>query len=442
MDRTEPAHLALALVCVATILANGVVLLGNFSTAIPQLPGVILADVLFAPLRIAVWVLFWAYWFRIVHIRWVHGMVWGLAALLMLGTAMLRPPLYGQVVPVGAAGVLFPALLTVKLLMAALLIVITVYGIRKSRAEGWTAMAAVLLVGISLYQRELRLLHIRIRYSLFDFNLSLGTIATIVSLCLITVMLLRRFLQGQRRREQWKAEIEQARQVQHVLIPHELPTVPGFVIESEYRPAREVGGDFFQILPLKEDGSVLIVVGDVTGKGLQAGMLVALIVGAIRTAVEYHTDPVHLLNTLNERLCGRGRASATCMILRIAPDGAVTLANAGHLPPYWNGEELEMEGALPIGVASDPDFPVMHFQLAPGDRLMLMSDGLAEAQDRHGKLFGFDRIQEMVRGRTSAVKLADAAQAFGQEDDILVLEIRRNGGGRDRLETSAVLTAT
>jgi serine phosphatase RsbU (regulator of sigma subunit) len=77
-----------------------------------------------------------------------------------------------------------------------------------------------------------------------------------------------------------------------VLIPEQLPKIPGLAIESEYRTAREVGRDFFQILPVQQDGTVLIVVGDVTGEGLQAGMLVALIVGAIRTAVEYDSDPI------------------------------------------------------------------------------------------------------------------------------------------------------
>ena len=165
----------------------------------------------------------------------------------------------------------------------------------------------------------------------------------IFSLFLITFMLLRRFLQTQRKREQWKTEIEQAQQVQHVLIPDELPTIAGFAIESEYRPAREVGGDLFQILPGQEPGSALVVVGDVTGKGLQAGMLVAVIVGAIRNAAQYHSDPLILMNSLNDQLSGRVGAIATCLILRISADGEVTLANAGHLAPYLNGVEMQME---------------------------------------------------------------------------------------------------
>jgi serine phosphatase RsbU (regulator of sigma subunit) len=323
------------------------------------------------------------------------------------------------------------------------LFAITIRGIRKQKTEGWLALSAVLLVSLSLYQRELRVfLHVKTFFELLGFTISLGTISTIFSLFLITIMLLRRYLQTQRKREQWKTEIEQAQQVQHVLIPEELPKIAGFAIESEYRPAREVGGDFFQIMPGQELVSALIVVGDVTGKGMQAGMLVAVIVGAIRNAAQYHSDPLTLLNSLNDQLSDRGGAIATCLILRITADGEVTLANAGHLAPYLNGVEIQMEGALPLGMLSGAEFTVMHFQLAPGDTLMLMSDGVAEAQDEHKKLFGFERIQEMLQNQISAAALASAAQDFGQEDDILVLRIQREPESKGVMDAAATVAAT
>ena len=117
-------------------------------------------------------------------------------------------------------------------------------------------------------------------------------------------LLLRHFRSSQRRQQAMVEDVLQAQAVQQVLIPEGLPHIPGLRIESEYRPAREVGGDFFQILPHPTDGSVLIVAGDVTGKGLQAGMLVALIVGAIHTAAHYDPDPLAVLQELNQRLCG------------------------------------------------------------------------------------------------------------------------------------------
>jgi hypothetical protein len=443
MDRNEPAYLWLSLVCVVTIFSNGVLLIVTYHTWISQMPFVLLADVISLPLRIGLWVIFWGYWFRIVRMDWVHRIVWGLALLLMIGTAMLRPPLYGETIPLGARIYLFPILQTLKLTLAALLFAITVRGIRKQKTEGWLALAAVLLVAVSLYQRELRVfLHVKTTFDVVGFAIQLGSISTIVSLFLITFMLLRRYLQTQRKREQWKVEIEQAQQIQHVLIPDELPRIAGFAIESEYRPAREVGGDFFQIMPGQEVGSALIVVGDVMGKGLQAGMLVAVIVGAIRTAAQYHSDPLILMNTLNDQLSGRVGAIATCLILRITADGEVTLANAGHLAPYLNGVEMQMEGALPMGMLPHAEFTVMHFQLAPGDTLMLMSDGVAEAQDQHKNLFGFERIGEMLQRPISAAALASAAQAFGQEDDILVLRIQRKVRSDSLRNAGAILAAT
>jgi serine phosphatase RsbU (regulator of sigma subunit) len=111
--------------------------------------------------------------------------------------------------------------------------------------------------------------------------------------------------------------------------------------------------------------------------------------------------------------------------MRIEADGAVTLANAGHVAPYRNGEELPMEGALPLGMIEGAESSVMRFQLAQGDRLMLMSDGVAEATDANGKLFGFERVHHLLHVATSAAEVARAALAFGQEDDISVISVTR-----------------
>lgn len=425
LDRQEKAYLWLAMVCMATLLGDSVVMLVNFTTWIGQTATVILTDVVIAPLRIALWVLFWASWFRLGRMKRLQFAVWGLMLLLSAGTLMLRPPLYGQQVPVRAATYLLPLLLIVKLGFAVLLFAVAYFGFKRQKTEGGMAAAAVLLAAIANYQRELRLIHIHTAWSIFGFTVWLGSVSTILSLLIVTVMLLRRFVDTQRLQEQWKLEIQQAKQIQQVLIPEDLPHVPGLTIESEYRPAREVGGDFFQILPHATDGSVLIVAGDVTGKGLQAGMLVALIVGAIRNQVAADADPLGMLQSLNRTLFGRGRNYATCLALRIQADGSVKLANAGHLPPYLNGDELPMEGALPLGMISDADFSVLRFHLTSGDRLMLMSDGIAEAQDEQGQLFGFERIQELLKAPITAAEVASAAQNFGQQDDISVLAITR-----------------
>jgi hypothetical protein len=224
------------------------------------------------------------------------------------------------------------------------------------------------------------------------------------------------------------SELAQAQEVQQVMLPESRLALTGLVVESEYRPAREVGGDFFQMIPYTTDGSLLIVAGDVAGKGLKAGMLVALLVGAIRTAAQFVPDPPAVLSALNLLLIGRSDAQATCLALHISKNGAVTLANAGHIAPYLNGEPLPMEGALPLGVVESAECSITHFQLNDADRLMLMSDGVPEAMDRNGQLFGFERVHQLLRTAKSATEVAIAAQAFGQEDDISVISITRTAG--------------
>jgi serine phosphatase RsbU (regulator of sigma subunit) len=255
------------------------------------------------------------------------------------------------------------------------------------------------------------------------FPIYAGHAVDALFLLAVFAILILRFTRTRGEEERFAAEVQAAQEVQQYLIPAQLPQTPGFRIESEYRPAREVGGDFFQVLPNAQDGSVLIVVGDVAGKGLHAGMLATLIVGATRTAASFTSDPEKILALLNERLQGRGLV--TCLALRIERDGSGVLVNAGHLPPYLNGKEMAMEGALPLGAIPGANFSVLRFRLAEGDSLMLMSDGVAEAQDEKGHLFGFERVAELLSRRATATGLATAAQEFGQEDDITVLTVAR-----------------
>ena len=425
LDPQEQAYPWLALVCLVTLTGLAIVLSVNYTTWLSLTQVVVLNEVILTHLRVGLWVLFWGYWFRLSKIHQLHWAVWSLVAIMMAGTALIRPPLYGETIPLQVATYVNPLLMVGKLALGLLLFLVAYRGFKTQKTEGWMAGTAVLLVFVANYQRELRLLHIPTTFSFLGFTVQLGLIAMVVSLLIITVMLLRRFIQAQALKEQWKLEIQQAQHVQQVLIPNELPRIPGLEVDGEYRPAREVGGDFFQIIPTGTAGSVLIVVGDVTGKGLQAGMLVALIVGAVRSAARHSTDPLRILQEVNAQLCERQHSSATCLVLRIDPNGAVTIANAGQLPPYVNGAELSMEGALPLGIITEADFSAATTHLNPGDSIILMSDGIVEAQDAAGNLFGFDRIAGMLERHASAAEIAEAAQKFGQEDDILVLQVRR-----------------
>jgi Stage II sporulation protein E (SpoIIE) len=138
--------------------------------------------------------------------------------------------------------------------------------------------------------------------------------------------------------------------VQKVLLPEAIRKIRCFRVECEYRPAQEVGGDFFQVLDTHH-GGVLVAIGDISGKGVQAAMLVALIVGALRSFAEETEYPQTILIRLNRRLCGRMQGGlATCLCALIASDGATTIANAGRLAPWLDGQEIEVPHDLPLGI--------------------------------------------------------------------------------------------
>jgi hypothetical protein len=388
----------------------------------------IFADKLFtdilSPLLYAGWVMVWWVWFRLHRPSWLPTVVGGLT-LIYIVAGSIGDDLFFHIFPHPAAAVFHMIALVVRLLLFALLLWIVIQGIRRQGLEGSLVLPAVVLLGISLFGAELSVLHVRVYWFPYGVRLGTGDIASLLLMAVTALLLLRRLLKSVRAQRLMALDVKQAQEVQQVILPETRTTIPGLVIESEYRPALEVGGDFFQIIPHPADGSLLIVAGDVTGKGLKAGMLVALLVGAIRSTTELNGEPLFILQALNRRLLGRGEAIATCLALRIAADGESVLANAGHMPPYVNGEPVAMEGALPLGMMDDAEFSVMRFTLAAGDRLMLVSDGIVEATDAEGQLFGFDRVQQLLQTGKSASEVAGAAQKFGQEDDISVIAVTR-----------------
>jgi serine phosphatase RsbU (regulator of sigma subunit) len=181
---------------------------------------------------------------------------------------------------------------------------------------------------------------------IFGVRIDLAGPALVLLVLAVGALVLRRFVSVQVRqrleRQTIDQELEQARELQqHVLVPEPIQS-EFFTVETAYHPARTVGGDFFQVVP-HANGSLLVVIGDVSGKGIAAAMLVAVLVGAIRTRADETSDPVTILRTLNQRLLGRaGSHFATCIAAHLLPDGVVHIANAGHLPPYIDGREMEM----------------------------------------------------------------------------------------------------
>jgi serine phosphatase RsbU (regulator of sigma subunit) len=228
-----------------------------------------------------------------------------------------------------------------------------------------------------------------------------------------------RFLRIHHDQERASSELAAARSVQELMIPQEQLETPGFEVDSIYNPANEVGGDFYHIQTTPDCG-LLVVIGDVAGKGLKAAMNVSMLMGALRGIPE--RSPAKILASLNRVLVG-SESFTTCQAAWFGPDGELVLANAGHLPPYLNSQEITVPGGLPLGVLADVSYEEVRLYMHPGDRILLLSDGVVEARRSSGELFGFDRVHNL--SNQSAFYIADAAKEFGQEDDITVLTVRR-----------------
>jgi serine phosphatase RsbU (regulator of sigma subunit) len=238
-------------------------------------------------------------------------------------------------------------------------------------------------------------------------------------------------IEQQARQTVLEREMQSAREIQQVLIPEALPSLKGYSVTSAYQPALEVGGDFFQLIA-NPSGSTVVALGDVSGKGLKAAMNVSLIVGVLRALADANSNPGDMMEGLNRCLCGRMQGGfATALILRLDPDGTVTFANAGHLPPFLNQREILLEGSLPLGLVSSAFYGEVSMKLHPGDHLSLYTDGLLEARNKLGELFGFERLHALLMSRPTALQATQAAVAFGQDDDITVLTLTRLAAGEE-----------
>ena len=258
----------------------------------------------------------------------------------------------------------------------------------------------------------------------------------LIFLLAIGVVIFLRFTEVSRAEARTAAELDAAREIQQTLVPAEPPAVQGYQLAAAYLPAQEVGGDFYQVLP-QPDGGAIVVLGDVSGKGLKAAMTGMLAIGALRTLAARGLGPAELLAALNEEIVAAQQGGfITMLCARIEANGKVTLANAGHLHPYRSGEEIELEAGLPLGITRGVSYAERQISLKPGERLTLLSDGVVEARDKDGELFGFDRTQ--AGSGATARQMAETAQQFGQEDDITVLTLTREGSTAAPAEAPAM----
>jgi serine phosphatase RsbU (regulator of sigma subunit) len=243
-------------------------------------------------------------------------------------------------------------------------------------------------------------------------------------------------------------ELELARQVQNRLIPLGTHHLPGLRFYSVYQPASAVGGDYFDCLTPKEGVRSTLLLGDVTGKGAGAALLMAAVKSVANTTETGRSDPARLLETLNTTLRSLSRQMMTLYTLSFAPDGeSVLLANAGHLFPYRlrpGAPPLHLDQAqgLPLGALEIQRYQSASLAVTPGDRFVLYTDGIVEAADLAGTLFGFERLEGVLTAHgtlpapdlaaeiLAAVTTFRGAAALSDDITLVIVDIDSTGAGR------------
>jgi ketosteroid isomerase-like protein len=245
-----------------------------------------------------------------------------------------------------------------------------------------------------------------------------------------------------RERERVAQELQVARRIQQASLPEEVPTLKGWQISPYYQPAREVGGDFYDFFDL-EEGRLGVVVGDATGKGMPAALVAEATSNMLRAVAQAldSSSPGEVLARVNETLVARipSNMFVTCFYAILDPkSGNLTYANAGHDLPYLhrngNIEELSARG-MPLGLMPGMSYEEKETILNSGEAALFYSDGLVEAHDPKGEMFGFPRLRAHVAEHGEERSLEDflleelysfVGEGWEQEDDITLLTLRRS----------------
>jgi predicted ester cyclase len=246
-------------------------------------------------------------------------------------------------------------------------------------------------------------------------------------------------------REQVEQELLVARRIQQASLPKEIPALQGWEIAPHYQPAREVGGDFYDFFEL-ENGHFGLVVGDATGKGMPAALVMATTCGMLRAVAQSSISPGEVLGRVNEALSARipPNMFVTCFYALLDPEtGRLSYANAGHDLPYLrrgnDAEQLAARG-MPLGLMSGVEYEEGHDFLREGDGILFYSDGLVEAHNRHREMFGSPRLRRLIMEHDEERALSEVlleelytftGEGWEQEDDITLLTLRSSA---DRLE--------
>ena len=253
---------------------------------------------------------------------------------------------------------------------------------------------------------------------------------------------LRQRLEQERiERERAEQELRVARSIQQASLPKEVPQLEGWHIAPFYRPAREVGGDFYDFFGL-EDGRLGIVVGDATGHGVPAALVMASARSMLRAVAQASNSPGDALRRVNDPLATEipPNMFVTCFYCILDPkSGSLSYANAGHDLPYvWHGgacEELRARG-MPLGLMPGMHYEQKEIVLQKGESALLYTDGLVEAHNPQREMFGFPRLQTLVSEHAEEERSLEATlleelysfvgEGWEQEDDITLLTLRRS----------------
>jgi serine phosphatase RsbU (regulator of sigma subunit)/anti-sigma regulatory factor (Ser/Thr protein kinase) len=240
-------------------------------------------------------------------------------------------------------------------------------------------------------------------------------------------------------RERIEQELRVAQLIQQNFLPRELPALPGWQVDAYYKPAREVGGDFYDFLELP-GGQLGVVVGDVTDKGVPAAMVMAAARSVLRASAARIVSPGQTLRRVNDLLCPDipDKMFVTCLYGVLDPaSGRFRFANAGHNLPFVRttdgAAELRATG-MPLGLMPGMTYEETEAFIAPGEALLLYSDGVTEAHSTQREMFGTPRLGELVAGDEDLVHgLLTSLERFTgpgweQEDDITLVTLRRTAG--------------
>jgi serine phosphatase RsbU (regulator of sigma subunit) len=270
----------------------------------------------------------------------------------------------------------------------------------------------------------------------------LSTLAPQVAPALRVAQMVKEQQRQVRERERIEQELRTAQAIQQAFLPRNIPLLAGWHLVPYYQPAREVGGDFYDVIAL-DNGRLGLIIGDVTGKGVPAALVMATVLTMLRSTARTLDSPALTLELVNEQLAVEIPAGVfvTCFYVLLDPvSGHLRYANAGHEAPYRQQDDAASElwaTGMPLGMLPGSRYEEFEATLAPGESLFFYSDGLVEAHSPSGEMFGFPRLQALLSKSASETTLIDlvlthlrgfTGDKWEQEDDVTLLALRRAAG--------------